>query len=201
MVVTLTVGCFSRGTVLLFLLLLAALVIGMTATGENTPPTVEINTPGEGAVLGLTVTVSGNATDAEGFNIFSYVEARWNDWEWFNLPATPANVNRSIIFGEMVNLDWHTPGEHVLQVRAFDGELFSGVAQVTVTVRDLADIVVLPSDITLDPEEKNDLSAEHPRLTEHLQASLSQLSESPDSPEVEMPEDLRESLRSLGYIE
>ena len=151
-----TVGCFSRGTALLFVLLLAALVIGMTATGENTPPTVEIRTPEEGAALGLTVTVSGNATDAEGFNISSYVEARWNDWEWFNLPATPANRNRSIIFGEMINLDFHSPGEHVLQVRAFDGELFSGVAQVTVTVRDLADIVVLPSDITLDPEDARD---------------------------------------------
>ena len=71
-VVTMTVGCFSRGTVLLFLLLLAALGIGMTAAGENTPPTVVIHTPEEGAALGLTVTVSGNATDAEGFNLALY---------------------------------------------------------------------------------------------------------------------------------
>lgn len=145
--------CSSRGTLLLLLVLLGAVVIGISALGENTPPTVVIHTPEEGTDLGLTVTVSGNATDADGFNISAYVEARWNDWEWFLLPATPANENRSIIFGEMVNLDWHTPGEHILQVRAFDGELFSEIAQVTVTVRDLADIVILPMDITMDPED------------------------------------------------
>lgn len=137
----------------ILLIVLAIAVIGMTVAGENTPPTVVMHTPGEGADLGLTVIVSGNATDGEGFNISAYVEARWNDWEWFLLPATPADEGRSIIFGEMVNLNWHSPGEHLLQVRAFDGELYSEVAQVTVTVRDLADIVVMPSDITLDPED------------------------------------------------
>lgn len=154
MVVTTTSYGIARGILLLHILLLTVVVIGMTSAGENTPPTVMIHTPEEGANLGLTVTVSGNATDAEGFNISSYVEARWNDWEWFGLPATPANENRSIIFGEMVNLDWHAPGAHVLQVRAFDGELYSEVVQVDVSVRDLADLVILPTDITLNPNYK-----------------------------------------------
>jgi hypothetical protein len=133
-----------------FLVLLVAL--GTVSTAENTSPTVEVHTPEEGAALGLAVTVSGKAIDAEGFNIESYVEARWNDWEWFRLPDTPTDGNRSIVFGEMVNLDWHSPGEHMLQVRAFDGELFSDVAQVNVTVRDLPDLVILPTDISLDPD-------------------------------------------------
>ena len=133
------------------LLTLCLLLLITPANAENTPPSVEVTTPTEGSVLGLAVTVSGKATDAEGFNIDSYVEARWNDWEWFRLPNTPADGNRSIVFGEMVNLDWHSPGEHTLQVRAFDGELYSGVEEVTVTVRDLPDLVVLPEDIAMEP--------------------------------------------------
>ena len=121
----------------------------LSAAGENTAPSVEVQTPVEGAALGLTVTVSGKATDAEGFNFDSYVEARWNDWEWFLLPNTPGDGGLSITFGEMVNLDWHAPGEHLLQVRAFDGELHSEVEEVRVTVRDLPDLVILPASLNL----------------------------------------------------
>ncbi len=133
-------------------LLFGIVMIGTVSGAENSAPTVEVQTPVEGATLGLTVTVSGKATDAEGFNIYSYVEARWNDWEWFRLPNTPADGNRSIVFGEMVNLDWHSPGGHLLQVRAFDGELHSEVSEVNVTVRDLPDLVILPTYISLDPD-------------------------------------------------
>jgi len=138
------------------LLSVIALLVCVTAAGENTPPRVAVDTPEEGASLALIVTVSGKATDTEGFNIDSYVEARWNDWEWFRLPNTPADGNRSIVFGEMVNLDFHAPGDHLLQVRAFDGELYSGVAKVNVTVRDLVDIVILPTDITRDPDSEKE---------------------------------------------
>ena len=85
-------------------IILIVIVLGMSAAGENTPPTVEIKIPKEGASLGMTVTVSGKARDAEGFNIASSVEARWNDWEWFPLPVTPADGNASMVFGEMVYL-------------------------------------------------------------------------------------------------
>jgi hypothetical protein len=135
------------------LLLLISIALAMVTWGENTPPEVQVQTPVEGASLGLTVTVSGKATDAEGFNVESYVEARWNDWEWFSTPITPADGNSSIVFGELVNLDWHSPGEHLLQVRAYDGELYSQVAEVNVTVRDLPDVVILPNDINIEPAE------------------------------------------------
>jgi hypothetical protein len=144
---------FPSKSVLMLILLSAivALLCG-SAAGENTPPQVAIHTPEEGANLALSVTVSGKATDTEGFNIDSYVEAKWNDWEWFRLPNTPADGNRSIVFGEMVNLDFHAPGDHVLHLRAFDGELHSPVVQVNVSVRDLPDLVILPSDITIHPQ-------------------------------------------------
>jgi hypothetical protein len=141
-----------QSVLVLLLVLAVAFVACMTVAGENTPPRVAVHTPEEDASLALAVTVSGKATDTEGFNIESYVEARWNEWEWFLLPNTPADGNRSIVFGELVNLDFHAPGDHTLYVRAFDGELHSEVVQVDVTVRDLADLVILPTDITMDPE-------------------------------------------------
>ena len=146
-------GFLPRSVILLFLALLTVTLIGCASSAENTPPTVVIDTPEEGASLALAVTVSGKAMDTEGFNIDSYVEALWNDWEWFTLPNTPTGGNSTIVFGELVNLDWHAPGEHLLQVRAFDGELYSEIAQVNVTVRDLADLVILPVDITLDTHD------------------------------------------------
>ncbi len=142
-----------RGAGLLLLLVAAAALLCAAATGENTPPSVQVYTPDEGDSLALSVTVSGKATDAEGFNISSYVEARWNDWEWFDLPNTPADGGLSMVFGEMVNLDFHAPGEHTLHVRAYDGELFSEIVSVRVTVRDLPDLVILPTDITIKPHD------------------------------------------------
>lgn len=140
-----------RGAALLLLLVVAAALICTSAGAENTPPAVQVLTPHEGDSLALSVTVSGKATDAEGFNISSYVEARWNDWEWFLLPNTPADDGASIVFGEMVNLDFHAPGEHTLHVRANDGDLYSETVSVAVTVRDLPDLVILPPDISMDP--------------------------------------------------
>jgi hypothetical protein len=136
--------------------LLAVVATAMTVAADNSQPEVTVTTPVDGARLGLTVTVSGKATDAEGFNFDSYVQARWNDWEWFLLPNTPSDGNGSIVFGEMVNLDFHPPGEHLLQVRAFDGEHYSEVAEVSVTVRDLPDLVILPTDITVPDHAAGD---------------------------------------------
>jgi hypothetical protein len=130
-------------------LLVVALVTG--AMAENTSPDLEVTTPTEGSSLGLQVVVSGTATDAEGFNMSSYVEARWNDWEWFVLPSTPADGGSALYFGEVVNLQWHTPGPHRLFVRAYDGQLHSPTVEVNLTVRDLPDLVVMPTDISREP--------------------------------------------------
>lgn len=150
----------NRGTfpVPMFFLLLIGLTMfiiaaGTAAAAENTPPSVEIDMPVEGAQLGLTVAISGEATDTEGFNVSSTVEARWNDWEWFELPSTPAGAGKKLSYGEDVQLLWHAPREHVLTVRAFDGELYSEEVSITVTVRDLPDLVILPTDIAFTEDE------------------------------------------------
>jgi hypothetical protein len=137
-------------------LVLISTLIATSAGAENAPPTVEIETPTEGTLLGLSVQVTGNAWDADGFNIDSVVELRWNDWEWFEAPSNPGGDGNLLYFGELIDLAWHTPGEHVLHARAFDGELYSAVVNVTVMVRDLADLVVLPTDISLEPEAPRD---------------------------------------------
>ncbi|NOQ53718.1 MAG: hypothetical protein GQ558_03830 [Thermoplasmata archaeon] len=132
---------------------IAFVAVGMASWGENTPPQVAVGTPSEDAVIAQMVTVSGVANDEEGFNVSSYVEARWNDWEWFRLPINPGQDGHILYFGEIVNLNWHSPGPHNISVRAFDGELYSEIVVVNVTVRDLPDLVILPTDITLDPED------------------------------------------------
>ena len=134
-------------------LAIAFVAMATASWGENTPPQVTVGTPSEGAVTSSLVTVSGSAIDEEGFNVSSYVEARWNDWEWFRLPINPGQDGHMLYFGEMINLDWHAPGPHLLQVRAYDGELYSDIFTVNVTVRDLPDLVILPTDITLDPDD------------------------------------------------
>ena len=134
-------------------LVITFVAMATASWGENTPPQVAVGTPSEDADIAQMVTVSGVANDEEGFNVSSYVEARWNDWEWFRLPINPGQDGQILYFGEIVNLDWHAPGPHQLHVRAFDGELFSDIVTVNVTVRDLPDLVILPTDITLDPED------------------------------------------------
>ena len=128
------------------------LACGALANG-NTPPEVVLDSPSGGARLSATVLVTGTATDAEGFNISSYVEMRWNTWEWFAIASTPASGGLALYFGESVDLSWHTPGSHYLTVRAFDGELYSPEVNISVTVRDLPDLVILPSGIRLDPAD------------------------------------------------
>ncbi len=145
------------------LVAIAVLTVG-PALAENTAPEVVLETPEEGARLAMAVVVSGTATDAEGFNTSSRVEMRWNTWEWFTLPSNPGGDGRLLHFGETVDLAWHAPGEHTLLVRAYDGELFSQEVNITVTVRDLPDLVVLPSDVVLDPEDAEAGEEAHVRV-------------------------------------
>ncbi len=153
-----TISCLERPIIWVPVtgLLLITFLITVTTGAENAPPTVEIETPAEGTHLGLSVQVTGSAWDDDGFNVDSFVELRWNDWEWFEVPSNPGGDGNLLFFGELIDLTWHTPGKHVLHARAFDGELYSTVVNVTVAVRDLADLVVLPTDISLEPGSPRD---------------------------------------------
>jgi hypothetical protein len=148
-------------------LLLILIAIGALVEGQNTPPEIELETPAEGTQMAMLVTVSGTATDAEGFNISSKVEVRWNTWEWFEVPSTPAQGGFALYYGQTVDLQWHAPGEHNLLVRAFDGELYSETVNITVVKRDLPDLVILPMDIMLNPDDGRDGSTVDVVITVH----------------------------------
>lgn len=147
-------GC-ALGLAMLMALAVAVALLALShpAAGENTPPTVEITKPSPGTPLGATAQVNGVARDAEGFNISSLVQLRWDDLAWFTALSTPGDNGSSLSWGTFVDMSPFTPGEHLLSARAFDGELWSAEANITVTVRDLPDLVVFPSDISLDPSD------------------------------------------------
>jgi len=120
---------------------------------EDAPPTIELTFPTQGAVLGASLQVRGVAHDAEGFNMSSYVVLWWDDWgEMFKASSTPAEDGHSLAFGEIIDLTEFRPGPHDLHARAFDGLLWSTELNVSVTLRDLPDLVVFPPDISLEPK-------------------------------------------------
>jgi hypothetical protein len=149
-------GCGVGLTVLVVLaiaLTLLALAGAALAAGENTPPTVGIDKPTAGTALGVTAQVNGVARDAEGFNMSSFVQLRWDDLAWFLVLSTPGDNGSTLSYGTFVDMSPFTPGEHLLSARAYDGELWSEEANITVVVRDLPDLVVFPTDVTLDPPD------------------------------------------------
>jgi len=134
---------------------LSVLAIAASAA-EDTPPTIELTFPTQGAVLGASLQVRGVAHDAEGFNVSSYVVLWWDDWgEMFKASSTPAD-NWTLSYGEIIDLTKFRPGPHDLHAQAYDGLLWSVELNVSVTIRDLADLVVFPPDITLDPRDVED---------------------------------------------
>ncbi len=150
--------CLARGPVpsrLLFaLLLLTSLaILSALASADNSPPTIEITDPRPGAALGAEVQVKGLARDVDGFNNMSHVEIRWDEFAWFKVSSTPGNMGFQLSFGEIVGLATFLPGPHYLLARAFDGVDYSAEANVSVSFRDIPDLVVFPADIRLSPED------------------------------------------------
>jgi len=130
--------------------------------GADTPPTIELTYPTQGAVLGASLQVRGVAHDAEGFNMSSYVVLWWDDWgEMFKVSSTPADDGHALSYGEIIDLTKFRPGAHNLHARAFDGMLWSVELNVSVTLRDLADLVVFPSEIALSPKDVEDGERAH----------------------------------------
>jgi hypothetical protein len=131
-----------------------AVLAHVVGAAEDTPPTIEMTYPTTGAVLGASLQVRGVAHDAEGFNMSSYVVLWWDDWgEMFKASSTPADNGFALAYGEIIDLTKFQPGPHNLYARAFDGLLWSVELNVSVTLRDLADLVVFPPDISLDPRD------------------------------------------------
>lgn len=114
---------------LLSWLLVATLVLAMLPAASpqtvNQPPTVEIETPAEGATVNGTTTVAGNASDDDG-DVQS-VEVRIDDGPWTNASGT-----------NDWTFEWdttqHADGEHTVSARSYDGENHSEVRTRNVTV-------------------------------------------------------------------
>lgn len=111
-------------------LLVAALLVPATlpavgAQDANQPPTVDIQAPTEGTTVNGTTTVEGTASDADG-NV-SHVEVRVDDGAWTNATGT-----------ENWTYEWdttqHEDGNHSVDARSYDGQNYSAIDTVNVTV-------------------------------------------------------------------
>jgi len=93
---------------------------------ENTPPTVEFINPLHGEILQGIVSVEGSADDIDEEDVLT-VEAKVIPGEWTDADG-----------GESWSWEWDTTqeanGEYTLQARAFDGEDYSEIFEITVTV-------------------------------------------------------------------
>jgi hypothetical protein len=129
------------------------LLLARCASADNAPPTLEVDEPFSGAILGAEVRIRGVARDAEGFNMLSYVEVGWDELPWNTIPTTPGNRGYQLSFCVTVGLTTFLPGAHSLRVRAYDGANHSAWANISITIRDIPDLVVFPADISLSPSD------------------------------------------------
>jgi parallel beta-helix repeat protein len=91
----------------------------------NQPPTAGITSPSGGAVVAGSVSVQGTASDSD--STVQAVEIQVNDGAWHDATGTSS-----------WSYTWDTTsvenGDHTIRARSYDGEDYSGVASVTVTV-------------------------------------------------------------------
>ena len=99
--------------------------VDVTAIPENSPPDCSILTPTQGETLSGTTTVEGWANDEENSDML--IEIRIDNGSWMN-----ATGNTSWVY------QWNTStainGNHTIYARAYDGERYSSVVDVTVII-------------------------------------------------------------------
>lgn len=93
---------------------------------HDAAPLVEIHTPQDGDGVGLAVPLVGEARAASAR--VTDVQLRIDGGRWQSLAGVPKNVPVSA-FTATIEV---SPGDHVLELRAYDGEAFSLPARVTV---------------------------------------------------------------------
>jgi hypothetical protein len=91
----------------------------------NIPPTVEITYPEEGELVNETITITGIADDPDG--TVEYVEVKIDDDSWETASGTTTWTK-----------EWNTTeypdGAHTIHARSYDGEDYSNIYTVNVTV-------------------------------------------------------------------
>jgi len=92
---------------------------------ENIPPTVEITYPDEGQTVSGIVTIIGNSDDTDG--TVEYVEVKIDDEAWDTASGTTSWI-----------YEWNTSkyldGHHSIYARSYDGEDYSSIYVVNVSV-------------------------------------------------------------------
>ncbi len=92
---------------------------------ENIPPTVVITNPEEGQTVNGTITITGNADDPDG--IVEYVDVKIDNDNWETASGTTSWT-----------IEWNTSnyseGNHSIYARSYDGEDYSNIYVVNVTV-------------------------------------------------------------------
>lgn len=118
--------------VLISFLIAGFSVIGINGKFETTasptvnlPPTINITYPSENEMINGTITITGTANDSDG--AVQIVEVKIDDGTWN--PATGTNA-WSYEWDTTTVANWR----HTIYARAYDGEDYSQIAQVNVTV-------------------------------------------------------------------
>ncbi|MCD6111516.1 MAG: right-handed parallel beta-helix repeat-containing protein [Thermoplasmata archaeon] len=93
---------------------------------EHPPPSLVVWEPGEGEVVTGTLTLRG---EYQGAYPARSVEIRFDGGEWI-----PLKWSGNGSFNLTYNLSAVIPGPHRLEVRAYDGSLYTGVAVINITV-------------------------------------------------------------------
>lgn len=90
------------------------------------PPEVRLVSPRDGDGVGPRVIVEGEARTAHG--LIRDVQVRLDGQRWLSIPDMPRGLP-SVVFAHPLDLP---PGDHLVEVRAYDGESFSLSARATI---------------------------------------------------------------------
>jgi len=104
-----------------------------TEKPENYQPMVVVISPKQGDKVEGEIEVSGEAADPDYWDKIEYIEYRIDEGEWSRATGT----NQWSFNIDMKSLE---NGEHVIYVRAYDGELYSEEAKLTIEVNNPPDM-------------------------------------------------------------
>ncbi len=97
---------------------------------QNIIPEIDIDSHEDGEDVSGTVTISGTASDEDGDDTIETVEASLDGTDWEQVEGT-----------EAWSYEWDTTafenGEYVLEFRAYDGEDYSDVAELTLNIQNV----------------------------------------------------------------
>lgn len=95
--------------------------------GSRHPPTVEITSPQDGAIVNGTIVIHGKASDVDGNETVQKVEVRIDEREW-------TTANNIISWNYAWNTMEFDNGDYTIQARSYDGTNYSTVESITVTI-------------------------------------------------------------------